>query len=59
VFKTDFLRKSALFKCEEYTQADPLSVLLQDLEDVNNEKEGDALKKHLMAKHGQAIMIIG
>jgi hypothetical protein len=29
------------------------------LEDVNNEKEGDALKKHLMAKHGQAIVIIG
>jgi hypothetical protein len=59
VFKTDFLRKSALFKCEEFTQADPLAVLLQELEDVNNEKEGDALKKHLMAKHGQGVVIIG
>ena len=52
MFKTDFLRKTAFFKCEEFTQADPLAVLLQELEDVNNEKEGDALKKHIMAKHG-------
>ena len=59
VFKTDFLRKSALFKCEEFTQAEPISVLLQELEDINNEKEGDALKKHLMAKNGQAVKIIG
>ena len=53
------MRKSALFKCEEFTQVDPLAVLLQELEDVNNEKEGDALKKHLMAKHGQGVVIIG
>ena len=30
-----------------------MSVLLQELEEVDNEKEGDALKKNLLMKHGQ------
>ena len=53
VFKTDFLRKSAFFKCEEFTNIDPIEVLKQELEEVDNEKEGEALKKNLMMKHGQ------
>jgi hypothetical protein len=53
VFKTDFVRKTAFTKCEEFTQADPLSVLMQDIDEVDNEKEGEAFKKHLMIKHGQ------
>ena len=27
VFKTEFVRKTALTKCEEFTQADPLAIL--------------------------------
>ena len=27
VFKTEFVRKTALIKCEEFTQADPLAIL--------------------------------
>ena len=53
VFKTDFVRKTAFTKCEEFTSADPLSVLMQDIDEVDNEKEGEAFKKHLMIKHGQ------
>lgn len=53
VFKTDFLRKAAFFKCDDFTQADPIQVLMQELQDVNNEKEGEALKKNLMVRYGQ------
>jgi hypothetical protein len=53
VFKTDFIRKTAFFKCEELTQVEPLDMLLQDLEDIDHEKEGEALKKNLLMKHGQ------
>ena len=57
VFKTEFVRKTAYTKCEEFTQADPLAVLRQDLDEVDNEKEGEALKKHLMIKHGQYSIV--
>ena len=53
VFKTEFVRKTAYTKCEEFTQADPLAVLGQELDEVDNEREGEAFKKHLMIKHGQ------
>lgn len=53
VFKTEFLRKAAFFKCEELTQVDPLDMLMQDLNDIDNEKEGEALKKNLLLRHGQ------
>ncbi len=59
VFKTDFLRKTALAKCEDFTQADPIQVLMQELEEVDDEREGEALKKHLMMKHGQMVKIVG
>ena len=52
VFKTDFLRKTAFTKVEDFTQVDPIDMLLQDLEEVDNEKEGDALKKNLLQRHG-------
>ena len=32
---------------------------MQELEEVDNEKEGEAFKRHLMARHGQAINVIG
>ena len=48
VFKTEFLRKTAFFKCEELTQVDPLDMLMQDLNEIDNEKEGEALKKNLL-----------
>lgn len=57
VFKTEFIRKTAYTKCEEFTQADPLAILKQDLDEVDNEKEGDAFKKHLMIKHGQYSIV--
>lgn len=53
VFKTELNRKEAYFKCEDFTTVDPLEVLEQDLNDIDNEKEGLALKKHLLKKHGQ------
>ena len=54
VFKTDFLRKTAFFKCEDFTSVDPIDMLLQELDEVNHEKEGEALKKNLLQKHGQS-----
>jgi hypothetical protein len=57
VFKTEFIRKTAFTKCEEFTQADQLAILKQELEEVDNEKEGEALKKHLMIKHGQYSIV--
>ena len=58
IFKTDFVRKTAFFKCEEFVQVDPLDVLLQDLKEIDHEKEGDALKKNLMMKHGQHTVVL-
>lgn len=55
VFKTDFNRKEAFFKCEDFTTVNALDLLEQDLNDVDNEKEGMAFKKHLMKKHGQDV----
>jgi U3 small nucleolar RNA-associated protein 19 len=52
VFKTDFLRKTAYFKCEDFTSVNPIDVLGQELDEIDNEKEGEALKKNLMMKHG-------
>lgn len=52
VLKTDFIRKTAFFKLEDITQVDPLDMLLQEVKDVDNDKEGDALKKNLLMKHG-------
>ena len=48
VFKTDFLRKTAYAKCEEFTQVDPIDMLLGELDEIDNEKEGEALKRNLM-----------
>jgi hypothetical protein len=59
VFKTDFLRKTAMAKCEDFTQADPIQVLMQELQEVDDEKEGEALKRHLMMKHGQMVSMVG
>lgn len=51
VFKTDFMRKAAFFKCEEFTQVDSLDILLQDLNDIDDIKEGEALKRNLLVKY--------
>lgn len=40
VFKTEFLRKEAFFKCEEFTTVDPIEILETELNEVDNEKEG-------------------
>lgn len=35
IFKTDLFKKTSFFKCEEFTSADPLEVLLLDLNDID------------------------
>jgi hypothetical protein len=34
---------------------DPIDMLLEELKEIKDEKEGEALKKNLLVKHGQAI----
>jgi CBF/Mak21 family len=53
VLKSEFIRKTAMAKVEEYAGVDAIEGILQELDGVDIEKEGDALKKNLMAKHGQ------
>jgi hypothetical protein len=48
VFKTDFLRKEAFYKCEEFTTVSTLDVIEQELNDINIEKEGITFKKNLL-----------
>lgn len=57
VFKSQFQSKEAFIKCEEFTQVDPLDMLLQDLNEIDDEKEGQSFKKNLLGKHGQDITL--
>ncbi len=51
VFKTDFKRKTQFFKSEEFTTVDPLDLLMQELNDIDDEREGESFKKNLLVKH--------
>ena len=52
IFKTDLHKKTSYFKSEEFTVADPLELLVLDLNEVDEKKEGKAFKKNLLVKHG-------
>eukprot|EP00347_Sterkiella_histriomuscorum_P012185 403369569 len=59
IFKTDLHKKTSYFKSEEFTVADPLELLVLDLNEVDEKKEGKAFKKNLLVKHGQSSAQLG
>ena len=47
------MRKTAFIKSEDFLAADPIDVLLNELNEIDDAKEGDALKKNLLQKYMQ------
>ena len=45
------MKKTSYFKSEEFTTAEPLDLLIMDLNDIDDKKEGKALKKNLLIKN--------
>lgn len=54
MLKTDLVGKQTYFKSEDFIAADSLSLLKQDILDLDIKKEATRMRKNLLASHGQA-----
>ena len=54
VLKTDLVGKSTFFKSEEFIAADSLTLLKQDIQDLDIKKEAAKIRKNLLVGHSQA-----
>ena len=59
IFKTDFIKKTSYFKTEDFTLVEPIEVLALELNEIDDVKEAQALRKNLLVKNNQVIKLVG
>ena len=53
LFRADFLRKTVFFKSEDFINEDPLNQIIADLEQLDEKKTHEQIRRNLLKKHDQ------